>query len=163
MLYRLYGKRHEDLFCGVYFLKESKRGKISDFFNDTNVLENITNINIESIERYKWCLLLWNIENETKIVNIDNNQIILYKDKIKNAFLSEDFETKSNLLYCYGSIPIKCYMKTIINLIETILKDEEINKFKRFNIVFYLNLVRVCIGIRFIDGINLEKTVEIAS
>ena len=136
--------------------------KIHRFFKDINLLGNLNNTPSENIERYKWCLLLWYIKNERYYEEgLFSNNIKLFKTKVIGAFESESFETKSNLLYCYGSIPIYCYIKKVIELFENMLRNEETIKFKRFNLIFYLNLVRTCIGIRYIEADNIENEKEL--
>ena len=148
--------------CLNYNIDNYKEG-INNLFNKVKILKE--NDEIGNLPRYKWLYMIWEIENSKD--KEDTQQIVDYKLHISNSlemeFINKDenIETVSNILYCLGSYPVKRYIKPIICLLENILKQEDKIKFKRYHIIYYHNIVRCCIGIRFIEDENLNNDKEL--
>lgn len=137
--------------------------KIKSLFDKIKIIKDNEN-NINNLPRYKWLYILWEVENHQ---DINSNKIKLYKENISKVLdidyldKDENVETVSNLLYCYGSYSTKKYIKNIIGILESILKKEEEIKFKRYQVIYYHNIIRSCIGIRFINDENLNNEKEL--
>lgn len=146
--------------------------KIPNYYNelitffDKNMICSNENededINVcEFIKNYQICAMLWFIKNKN-IQQFENyNKIIaLYEKKITKLFNSKDIRTISELLYVYGCIPIENYVDNIIELLEQTLKKEKKQKLLKFNLIYYLNLIKACTGIRYINNELLIKKKE---
>ena len=135
--------------------------EIHRFIQEHKIIDNISNQNIDLIPKFKWCLVLWYIKHKDKSKLSDNRSIInTYERLIQTVFERDNIQSQSNVLYSLASVPIKEHVPLIIRLFENILQNEKGNKLVQFNIMFYINLVRTCIGICFINDDTLLKKKE---
>ena len=135
--------------------------EIHKFIKEHKILDNINNQNINFIPKFKWCLLLWYIKYADHPEMLDSRSTVNCYDKlIRSVFEKENIQSQSNVLYSLASVPMKQHVDLIIYLFESILQTEKENKLVQFNIMFYINLVRTCIGICFIDDDSLLKKKE---
>ena len=135
--------------------------EIHHFIVDHKIVDNINNQNIDIIPKFKWCLLLWYIKFKDNPDLIDyRSNINNYEQLIQKVFERTNIQSQSNVLYSLASVPIKDHVPLIINIFEKILQTEKDIKLVQFNIMFYINLVRTCIGICFIDDDSLLKRKE---
>lgn len=132
------------------------------FIHRFKICENIPSSDSERIYKHQLLFMIWYIKfKDNSLFNESQDFIQCYKDKIEEIFNNTDnINQLSDLLYSFGCIPVINFVNNIFLLLENTIKDERINKFSRFNIVFYLNLVRSCIAIRFINNETLLKRKE---
>jgi hypothetical protein len=115
----------------------------------------------EPFEKYQICIMLWFIKYKDENALLSYTELINSYDKKINEMLETDNAfIVSEVLYIYGCMPVECYIDNIINLLEQTLKKEKTKKLIRFNLIYYLNLIRACIGIRYINNELLIKKKE---
>lgn len=139
-----------------YFIECNK------FILKFKICENIQSIDNNRLFKHQFLLMLWYIKyKDNSIIEEDLGIIELYKGKIIDILNnSNDINQVSDLLFSYGCIPIKDFVDTIFNLLDIIIKKERVEKFSRYNMVYYLNLVRSFIAIKYIDDDTLSKRKE---
>ncbi len=132
------------------------------FINKFKICDNIQSIDNNRLFKHQFLFMIWYIKYKNNILlNEDIDLIELYRCKIIDILInSNDYNQVSDLLFSFGCIPIKEFVDTIFNLLENIIKKERSEKFSRFNIVYYLNLVRACIAINYIKDDTLSKKKE---
>ena len=137
--------------------------KIFQFLENHKLLDIDIYFDINKIKRFHWLILLWVIKyNNLQKIKIEDNIKTKFKTYITEAFNLENYDISCDLLYSYGNLTIYEYIPNIINILESIIKNETRIKLTRKYIIQYHNLVRCCIAISYInrDNHNLKNYQE---